>query len=154
MLQTVDKDEQSLGIDKCLAEAIEKYEMIEKKNTKPFLTVDIGEDASNFWAEALERFDADMKTLETKLFATISRIVGEEWDIKVWQESFRNIGQTRNAGYIAALQRTIASNSDCLILVGGGHFQNIAFQDYKRNHPNEEEQCIHYVCLVHEVKIV
>ena len=50
-------------------------------------------------------------------------------------------------GYVAAIQRTIASRADCLVLVGGGHFLKLALGDYLKFHPNHSSWCIHTVCM-------
>ena len=50
-------------------------------------------------------------------------------------------------GYMAALQRTIASRADCLVLVGGGNFLKLALGDYLNFHPNPSSWCIHTVCM-------
>ena len=53
---------------------------------------------------------------------------------------------TLSTAYIAALQRTIASRSDCLLLFGRGNFQEVALSAYLRNHPNKVTRCVHIVC--------
>ena len=50
-------------------------------------------------------------------------------------------------GYMAALQRTIASRADCLVLVGGGNFLKLALGDYLNFHPNPSSWCIRTVCM-------
>lgn len=85
--------------------------------------------------------------MEVKTAKTISSIVNENWSIKKWETNL-NLAAKRlmNPGYVAALQRIIASRAKCLVLVGGEHFQSIARNEYLQNHPNESDQCIHYIC--------
>ena len=59
-----------------------------------------------------------------------------------------------NSGYIAALQRTLASQAECLVLAGGGNFQELAMRDYMRNHPNKRNWCIHAVCAIDEERLI
>ena len=47
-------------------------------------------------------------------------------------------------GYIAALQRVLASRADCLVLVGDGDFQAMDVLDFMQYHNSKE--CIHVVC--------
>ena len=66
------------------------------------------------------------------------------------EESFAQVASVANSGgYMAALQRTIASKADCLILVGGGYFQELALNDYKMNHPDKNKWCVHLVCATY-----
>ena len=52
-------------------------------------------------------------------------------------------GGIKDHGYVAALQRTIASRANCLVLVGGGNFLKLALGDYLNFHPNPSSWCIH-----------
>ena len=64
-----------------------------------------------------------------------------------WEWSFvKTANGVTNQGYIAALQRVIASRADCLVLVGGGNFQELALSDYLRLHADKATRCIHSVC--------
>ena len=58
-----------------------------------------------------------------------------------------------SSGYIAAFQRTLASRADCLVLVGGGYFQELALNDYKRNHPDRSTWYIYIVCAINSVRL-
>ena len=67
---------------------------------------------------------------------------------EVWEETFVTAADgVTTPGYIAALQRTLASQANCLVLMGGGHFQDLALQEYKRLHPVKKKACVHYVCV-------
>ena len=57
------------------------------------------------------------------------------------------ITHASDRGYMASLQRTIASRADCLVLVGGGNFLKLALGDYLNFHPNPSFWCIHTVCM-------
>ena len=52
-----------------------------------------------------------------------------------------------SGGYIAALQRAIASRADCLVLAGGGNFLKMALYQYLDNHPKRADQCVHFLCV-------
>jgi hypothetical protein len=69
-------------------------------------------------------------------------------DTEMWENSFAQAtdGIVDN-GYIAALQRTVASTADCIVLVGGGNFHNMVLQEYMDNHPYPSKQCIYNICV-------
>ena len=50
-------------------------------------------------------------------------------------------------GYIAAIQRVLASRADCLVLVGGGDFQSMAVYDFMNFH--NSSKCVHLVCVTY-----
>lgn len=85
-------------------------------------------------------------TEEAKLL--IMDLYSNKLTFEEWEESFNKAtGGVKNNGYIAALQRTLASRAKCLVLVGGGSFQELALKDYLKNHPNKEDHCIHLLAL-------
>ena len=58
-------------------------------------------------------------------------------------ESFtESIGGIEDSSYIAALQCTLASRAECLILVGGGMFQELTMKKYMSTH-EKANWCIH-----------
>ena len=111
-----------------------------------YLTFDLGTYGSNTIAKLLS------KELQNKAFKimqdTVADLYGNKLSLRDWEDSFTQAsGGIDNPAYIAALQRTIASQADCLILVGGGNFQVLATNEYLRLHPNPGERCVHSVCL-------
>lgn len=63
-----------------------------------------------------------------------------------WEESYpRAAGGSTDRSYIATLQSQVASEADCLLLMGGGHFQALALEKYK-SHNQPENHCIHTIC--------
>ncbi len=139
-----------MDVDKCLAQVVHLTNAIQagyKQFNKPFLTVDFGGSGSTSWANTISHYALNITDLIFKTKKTISQIFDEQWSLKTWESGFINAAQgNTNPGYIAALQRTIASRSKCLILVGGGHFQSIAVNNYLRDHPDKSQQCVHFVC--------
>ena len=116
-----------------------------------FLTADVGKYASSTWNQTLKHFHytkSDVSMLFTLVESYIGLLLSNKVTFQQWQESFSKVLMGGgDAGYIAALQRTIASRSDCLVLLGGGLFQRLALHEYVRNHPDLKMQCVYFVCL-------
>ena len=74
-------------------------------------------------------YDVDGLTEKSKQL--LNSLFNNELSFSEWEESFtRATGGVGNSGYIqAALQRTLASRAKCLILIGGGTFQDLALKD-------------------------
>ena len=84
----------------------------------------------------------------------VERLVNQtfaDWE-KTFVVSTASSRHWQSPAYIAALQRTIASSSDCLLLFGGGNFQEVALSAYVHNYPNRSAQCVHIVCASRELK--
>ena len=71
------------------------------------------------------------------------------WSFERWERSFVEAsGGIEERGYVAALQRVLATDQKavCLVLLGGGLFQELSLQQYlqqSRAHP----PCVHMVCM-------
>ena len=134
-------------ISGCVQEAVEITKSLQKQDgfsSRPFLTHDIGLYGSLSFKKKLVNnsfFEENLKTTMLQLF-------GHDWTLGDLEKSYSEISE--NKGYIAALQRHIASDADCLVLVGGGNFQDFALHDYIRKHPNVEGRCVHFVCAQRE----
>lgn len=143
-------DSPHMDSEKCLAQVVHITNEIRAGHSqfnKPFLTLDFGDSGSTSWANTVSHFALNITDLINKTKKTISKLFTEEWSLKTWESGFINAAEgNTNPGYIAALQRVIASRSKCLILVGGGHFQSIAVNDYLRYRPDSSQQCVHFVC--------
>ena len=108
----------------------------------PFVTMDIGQ----FGTKSFHTVNTDVTKLSKQTFQALYH---DNWSVKEWEESFVTVtGGVKDAAYIAALQRTLASRADCLILVGGGNFQSLALEDYLDYH---NQPCVHVVCSRHKL---
>lgn len=119
-----------------------------------FLTLDIGKYGSKSLEEILVRkagrfkiqatYEAIMKSVKD----VVPQLFDGKWTFTEWENSFAEATSgVENPGYIASLQRTIASQADCLVLMGGGDYQRLALVEYLENHPSVSKQCVHFVCL-------
>ena len=59
----------------------------------------------------------------------------KSFELDEWEQSFVSVAQFKVPGYIAIMQKTLAANSDCLLLVGGGSFQESAKTLHNELHP-------------------
>lgn len=134
--------------EKCLSEAVEAAEQIWSKDieySKPIVAMDVGKYGSRSWYKSV-----DVMKLKQQANSTLSLLFHNQWTFEQWENSFTQATRgITNSGYIAALQRTLASRADCLVLLGGGYFQDLALNDYLRNHPKKEQQCVHLVCAMY-----
>ena len=71
-------------------------------------------------------------------------IYGKTLTIKQWESTFEDVSGTENPAYIAALQKTLAACSKCLLHVGGGSFQGNTVRLYMEEHA-PEERCMYSV---------
>ena len=145
VIDYVNKHREQWSIDKCLQEA---YQLTRErqKSGRPMVTLDMGKFGSGVWSRLAVKYDVDGLTEKSKQL--LNSLFNHELSFSKWEESFtRATGGVENSGYIAALQRTLASRAKCLILVGGGTFQDLALKDYLRNHPKREDRCVRLVCI-------
>ena len=81
--------------------------------------------------------------IETEVFKTV---YNNSLTMQKWEQSFiQSTNGITDSGYIAAMQRTIVENSQCLILFGGkSNFQRTLLSTYKEKHVNT--MCTYEVC--------
>ena len=147
IIEYVDKHREQWTTDKCLQEA---YQLTNErdKTGRPMVTLDMGKFGSGSWSNLPTKYGVDVDGLKEKLKQLLNSLFNNELSFYEWEESFtRATSGIENSGYIAALQRTLASRAECLILVGGGTFQDLALKDYLRNHPKRENRCVKLVCI-------
>ena len=149
------KKGKGLSPDVCLQKLTDTVKSIRKRffTSKAFVTADIGSYKSASWDKLLPMYSASSN--ETQLMETVKRTVcalsNHEWTFDEWEKSFVQATDGMDSpAYIAALQRTIASRADCLVLLGGGDFQKLALETYIQNHPDKSKWCIHQVCTHNE----
>ena len=84
-----------------------------------------------------------IKNIEAELLQTVYNNSSTMWK---WEQSFiQATNGITDTGYIAAMQRTVVENGQCLVLFGGrSNFQRTLLLTYKEKHGNET--CIFEVC--------
>ena len=151
-------DKKHAGINICFQKLVSLVGDLKKNYSQPqtFVTVDIGKYGSKTWSDSLNTFKYN-KNGKEQLFGAVKSTLETltHMTFEEWEDSFSHAtGAIEDSGYIAALQRTIAGRSDCLVLVGGGQFLKLALHDYLSNHPDPGTWCIRYVCPEKEYKQV
>ena len=129
----------------CLHEVKDIANDVWKKKgfSRPLVTLDLGKYGSISWRKKA------LFNLIQEVDSTLAFLFQSQWTFSEWEESFTQVASVAySSGYIAALQRTLASQADCLVLVGGGYFQELALNDYKRNHPDKRTWCVYLICTV------
>jgi len=116
-------------IEECLDQVTQlQKSLVANTNAMPFITLDVGRFGS-------DSFKGDTTELVTAANSILAGLTRNKWTVQEWEESFAHAsGGEKNRSYMSALQRTLASQGDCLVLVGGGNFQALALQDYVRRH--------------------
>ena len=102
------------------------------------LAVDMGRFGSN---TLMERGNITVEHLNSRFEKFFRQLYGGTRSVKEWEDSFENVLNTTDAGYVAALQKTLVATADCVVFMGGGSFQRHALSLYLRNHSGDG-QCI------------
>ena len=142
-LRTCSKDTRAKSIaciNFCINQALETTKELQatKAESNVFITMDIG----NYGTVTMKN-DFNFISIGERIIQTLqnSTLTFEEWEEKFTAISIHK-------GYIAAVQRYIASEADCLVLVGGGFFQEMALNDYISKHSNKRFRCTRFVCTM------
>ena len=110
----------------------------------PLVTLDIG---GQYGSDTTYREpSANLKDAVIMAKDLLTSLYNGSWTISEWEKSFTQVTDgVTDRGYIAALQRVLASRADCLITTGGGSFQNLARNDFLYYH-NSSSECVFRVC--------
>ena len=142
------------NIDICLSkfrQAREDFKSI-LTNASVFVTADIGRYESLSWQNTFSVSGIDRKKgeqIKSRFTNALSDFIYSQWKFDEWENSFDQVtGGIVDAGYIATLQKSIASTADCLVFLikGESAFQELVKQEYIQYHPTLSERCIHYLC--------
>ena len=135
------------SVKTCLQQLVQSSaKLLGKSDRMPILTADIGKYGSRSWSWSVKnKMELAMAEKQTK--DTIELLLNKKMSFERWEESFIKAADgVTNEAYIGALQRTVASRADCLVLMGGGHFQSLALQDYVRLH-SRKKWCVKFICI-------
>ena len=137
------------SVKSCLSKAALMFdENISQKNVGVYVTVDIGKYGSTVMQEEMvvSRFGLGSIEFITDLVESLfTHIFNATVTLENWEETFVNAtGGIKERGYIAIVQRNIASQADCLILMGGGSFLQIAGFQYLKH----SKHCLRTVCVL------
>jgi hypothetical protein len=142
-------------LDKCFMTLFETVNRLGAE-TRPFVMTDIGRFSSSSWNRILLELNYS-KTEARHVFdmarASVERLANQSF--ADWEYTFvhsANSSRWRSPAYVAALQRAIAVEGDCLLLFGGGNFQEVALSAYLQKHPSKSTQCVRFVCVSRSLK--
>ena len=132
----------------CLDAAIKVSKEVGEVGLIPLITLDMGNSGSTELKHALDSANVSVHSALRLAKDAFKTLVQDKLTFEDWSSSFMKATQgTHNKAYIATLQRVLAARSRCLVLVGGGNFQELALRDYIQNHPDRKIWCIHPVCI-------
>ena len=138
--------------NKCAAELMEYLSELRTNQSKTFLSISLGRfgdnDAWFFDKEVGDYFDHNSNGHYTgnaqKLFQQFLNIVYENKTIDSYDNDFvRVTNGLTDSGYVATIQKTVATNARNLVVVGGrSSFQRAIIVNYKENNNNN----IKHIC--------
>ena len=141
-------------VDSCLQETLALYHKLHREmgDSGVFVTADVGKFGSGIMQNTTRsRFLKDVNHVTESVAVLISELYGGQFSLQSWENSFIEASEgITERGYIAMLQRSIATSADCLVVMGGGSFQEVAVSEYIQKHPNT--QCLHKVCVTAALK--
>lgn len=122
------------------------------KNSIPFWALDIGKYGSSTYNFTLSKHNlskTDFEILVNHVKSLVSKLHNKIWKFEEWENSFTYMPsqKSEDKSYVATLQGAVAARSDCLILMGGGHFQQLALQQYLDRKSDPSQVCVHFVCM-------
>lgn len=158
-LKVLNKSNESL--ESCIEKTLKIHNKLvdEIGSTKAgtFITLDIGRFGSKLMKnnESVSKYGQDsLESINKSVQKMISTIYdGQFKSMEEYEDTFVDItGGITERGYISMVQRSIATEADCLIVMGGGSYQQVAISQYLNNHPSK--QCIHAVCVADNVRVM
>ena len=110
---------------------------------KPLITIDIGTFGTNSYSTFCPEY-TNYTEIVAKFEHILSDLYSGEWTLERYESGLTMAADgVKDSGYIAGLQRVLASQAKCLLLYGAGHFQALAEYHYIQQHPSKAEQCIY-----------
>lgn len=135
----------------CFSLLLDEFKRVNKTAAgMPFVAMDIGRFGSDsFNITYRTRKFSHAEEVMRKARDLIPSIYSNKWTFSEWEESFEvlgrrgSVGGKLSKGYVAAVQRELASRAKCLITMGGGHFQKLALDYHAKLH--SRNQCVHRI---------
>ena len=130
-------------------DTVAKIRKASSEEQKIFMTVDLGVFGTK---GDPERKTGKKASVDSPVYLTTIQFMKEmyanpHWSLAEWEQTFLNaVGNKTDTGYIAGLQRTVASKSNYLIVMGGGSFQVLALDLYENFHPARKQDGLFKVC--------
>ena len=115
---------------------------LQRNVIQQFVAMDVGKFGSR---------GAIVHHLTPSVYGTVvlDAVYGGSMSFSKWESTFEKYTSRKEGAYVANLQRAIASQAECLVMVGAGGFQGQARSLYEREHPDRRKRCIHKICHEH-----
>ena len=127
-----------------LQEARNKWKAVKNRQhlNATFLSFDVGKYGS---AEFIDGNRGPMGEILAEMHTFFNSLYNGSISYSEWEDSFVEVSGVKSgsgiSGYVAILQKEIASQGRCIILVGGGSFQNTAGHLHQLTHQGQKQQC-------------
>ena len=146
----------SKDLEKCMDELVKETDAAMKAVDASglFVTSDVGYFGSGSWNKTISSPEkGDVADVERRVKRTVERLYAgrQGWTFEEWERSFVEAsGGVDERGYVAALQRVVATDrkAACLVLLGGGSFHELSLGQYLYNTNNRTHPCcVRMVCM-------
>ncbi|CAI8004088.1 hypothetical protein GBAR_LOCUS3829 [Geodia barretti] len=146
----------SKDLEKCMDELVKETDAAMKAvgASGLFVTSDVGYFGSGSWNRTISSPEkGDVADVERRVKRTVERLYAgrQGWTFEEWERSFVEAsGGVDERGYVAALQRVVATDrkAACLVLLGGGIFHELSLKQYLYNTNNRTHPCcVRMVCM-------
>ena len=141
-------DQSQQRASNCYSLLLKKYQELKKKASgPPFVAMDIGKFGSDSFNITYHKKNFP-EEISSGAMQLILELYYNQWTFNEWQDSFlvlknRTKNRVLTTGYVAAVQRELASQAECIIVMGGGHFQMLALEQHDKYHPRKH--CVHRI---------
>ena len=137
-------------ISQCVDNVVQKWMYM--KNYSGLNTTFVALDYGRYGSEGLHVVSLMNQTqLKGKLQQMLQSL--EQGGLQEWEQRFREVTSSQNPGYVATLQKTIASKARCLITAGGGTFQGHAFVLHQKIYGNSCHIRLKNDCTVVDTRV-
>ena len=132
------------SISSCLNQTIKYLDAVKNftgiKST--FVAVDVGKYGSK------TSMSLNSKSMLELVQVFLRTLYGYSSSLQHWEQTFEEISEDTTPGYIGYLQKVIATRAKCMLLIGGGTFQEHALKMYRELHRGANDAC-YAVAKVH-----
>ena len=131
--------EQSEIMSECIQVIVSEIKITLRRTnlTSIFLSTDSGKYGSIYMRKNSD-FTMDNGVLDNSLSLLYSQLFGDSVSMSEHMKRIEEIASFTSPGYIAMLQREIAANGACMVLGGGGVFQEMTSQLHKRYNAGQQ----------------
>lgn len=119
------------SLQSCLQKSLDRFR--EVTTAKGILNVFVGMDIGKYGSKTMEDLNVDHITSLGVNFLR-SAYNNSQMTLESWENTFTDISSSSVPGYIANLEKLIAAQGRCLMLIGYGSFQSSALKMYVERH--------------------